>query len=64
MPDQTKLMEAVNDAARSFNRAVSEAADAGLLVEVALEDDPELTTGATPRPMLAVNVRRPGASGR
>lgn len=64
MPDQTKLAESVNDAAQRFNRAVFEAADAGLLVEVALEDDPELTTGASPRPKLVVNVRRPGESGR
>jgi hypothetical protein len=63
MRDQLKLTHAVNavtDAARAFNIAVSEAADAGLLVEVTLVDDPDITKGATPRPRLAVTVHCQG----
>lgn len=63
MKDQRKPTNAVNavtDAARAFNIAVSEAADAGLLVEVTLVDDPDITKGATPRPRLAVTVHGKG----
>ena len=47
----------MNDAANEFNRAVNEAVDAGMLVDVSVESgDPELTVGALPRPKLIVRV--------
>ncbi|HEX9582894.1 MAG TPA: hypothetical protein VGB36_00120 [Gammaproteobacteria bacterium] len=56
MPDKAELAHAVSEAAQRLNWAMSAAADAGLLVEVIVDDDPERTVGATPYPKLTVKV--------
>lgn len=53
----SKLASAVIEAAGKFNHAVNCAADAGILVEISVEnEDPELTLGSIPRQKLIVNV--------
>ena len=55
--EHDRLAGAVVDAANKFNHAVNKAADAGILVDVSVENqDPELTLGSIPRHKLIVKV--------
>jgi len=56
MSSKAELAKAVSDAAERLNQAISEAADAGILVEVTVEDDPDRTVGATPYPTISVKT--------
>ncbi len=57
----SKLAQAVTDAAKEFNHAVNRASDAGILVDVSVEnEDPELTLGSIPRQKVVVKMYQSG----
>lgn len=56
MSDKAELAEAVVEAAARLNWAMSTAADAGILVGIEIDENPERTAGATPYPKITIQV--------
>lgn len=56
MAEKAELLEAVYEATERLNWAMSAAADAGILVGVSVDDNPERTAAATPYPKITVEV--------